>query len=316
MPRVSVILPFYNRAATLPRCIESVRAQTFTDWEMVAVDDCSRDDSAAVVKRYNDARIRVLRHEQNRGAGPARDTAMANAAGEWFALIDSDDEWLPGKLAAQIEALERDGRAQSCVCHFHYLRDGQTVLKPKPLRDSFARTLHRECTYNFGTILVIHRDLARSLGPFDPDLPRHEDWEWMLRAAEQGHTPLLVGEPLARAYCTDRPRVDQFATSTERFLAKYDASFLREGADYRRQIVAYHYESVASMAYEQRRYRLGHRYLLKSFATWPRRSPLALVALPLSVVDWVLRTRFIQWGAQLRRRLFEYDDPPVVKAAA
>ena len=115
MPKVSVILPFYNRAATLPRCLDSVRAQTFTDWEMVAVDDCSRDDSAAVIERYGDPRIRVLRHERNRGAGPARDTAMANARGEWFALIDSDDEWLPGKLAAQMAALERDGRSRlSC----------------------------------------------------------------------------------------------------------------------------------------------------------------------------------------------------------
>jgi glycosyltransferase involved in cell wall biosynthesis len=311
MPKVSVILPFYNRAATLPRCIDSVRAQTFTDWEMVAVDDCSRDDSVAVIERYGDPRIRVLRHEQNRGAGPARDTAMANARGEWFALIDSDDEWLPGKLAAQMAALERDGRSQLCVCAFHFIRDGKTELKPKPFQDSFERALHRECSFNFGTILVIHRELALSLGGFDPELPRHEDWEWMLRAALRGHSPVFVEEPLARVHCVDQPRLEQFVPSTERFLAKYDATFRKGGEDYRRQVLAYHYESVASMSYEQRRYALGHRYLLRSFATWPWRNPLALAALPLSVFDWALGTRIIQWGAQLRRTLFENDRPVV-----
>ena len=83
------------------------------------------------------------------------------------------------------------------------------------------------------------------------------------------------------------------------------------GEDYRRQVVAYHYESVASMSYAQRHYVLGHRYLLRSFAAWPWRSPLALAALPLSAVDWALGTRVIQWGAQLRRALFE-NDPPLV----
>ncbi len=305
MPKISVILPFYNRAATLRRCIDSVRAQTLTDWEMVAVDDCSSDGSAAVVEGYGDPRIRIIRHETNRGAGAARDTAMANARSEWLALIDSDDEWMPGKLAAQMEALEREDGSRICIGAFHFVRGGESVLKPKPLRESFERSLHRECGFGFGTLLVIHRELALSLGGFDPDLPRHEDWDWMLRAACAGHSPVFVSEPLAVVHCVDHPQIDRFVPSTERFLAKHDATFRRYGENYRRQVVAYHYESVASMAYEQRRYALGHRYLLRSFATWPWRSPLALAALPLGLVDAACGWCTIQWGANLRRRIFE-----------
>ena len=90
-PVVTIILPVFNRAATLRRCVESVRAQTFADWELIAVDDASTDDSIAVLESFGDPRIRVLCHDTNRGPGAARNTALASARGEFFALIDSDD---------------------------------------------------------------------------------------------------------------------------------------------------------------------------------------------------------------------------------
>ena len=315
VPKVSVILPVYNRAATLPRCVESVRAQTFADWELVAVDDASSDASSAVIEGYGDARMRVLRHEKNRGAGPARDTAMSAATGEWLALLDSDDEWLPGKLAAQIAAVEVAPGRGLCSCAYYFTRDGETRILPKGYTPPLERALHRECPFGFGTTLLIRRELALSLGGFDAELPRHEDWDWVLRAAEQGQELVYVEEPLARVFAVDRPSVEKFAPSTERFLAKHEAAVHADGEEYWRRVSAYHYESVASMAYEQRHYRLGHQYLLRSFARWPWRSPLALAALPLSAVDAVLGTSLIQQGARLRRALFE-NDPPVIEERA
>ena len=313
MPKVSVILPFFNRAATLARCVESVRRQTFLDWELVAVDDGSTDPSAPVLAASGDARIRVIRHETNRGAGPARDTAMAAAHGEYFALIDSDDEWLPGKLEAQIALLEKSGAALSS-CGFHFIRGDETWTWPKPfLPEAWEKALHRECTFGFGTTLVIRREVALTLGGFDPDLPRHEDWDWVLRAAAAGHQLAFLPEVCARVWAVDRVPLDRFIPSTERFLAKHDAAFRRHGANYRQQIVAHHYESVASIAYEQRQYALGHRYLLRSFRASPFRNPLALAALPLGALDWLLGTRTIQAGANLRRALSRGD---AVRAAA
>jgi len=303
VPTVSVILPFFNRAATLGRCVESVRAQTFTEWELVAVDDGSSDCSVEVVQQMADQRVRVLRHETNRGAGPARDTGMESARGEWLALIDSDDEWLPGKLAAQLAALEGSGAALGS-CAFHFVRDGATRLWPKPFdSSSWEKALHRECTFGFGSTLLIRREVALALGSFDRELPRHEDWDWVLRAFEAGHQLAFVREPLARVHAVDAVQLDRFVPSTHRFLAKHDSAIRKFGEDYRRQVHAHHFESIASMAYEQRRYALGHQYLLRSFGAWPLRNPLPLAAVPLGGLDWLLGTRMIQRAADARRAL-------------
>ncbi|MEQ1861186.1 MAG: glycosyltransferase family 2 protein [Chthoniobacteraceae bacterium] len=306
MPAVSVILPFYNRIATLARCVDSVLAQTFADWELVAVDDASTDGGAAMLEARGDPRIRIVRHEVNRGAGAARDTAMQAARGAYFALLDSDDEWLPGKLAAQMDALRRAGEtAALSACSYEFIRDGRTIVWPKPFDPTaWERSLHRECTFGFGTTLVIRRDVAQQLGGFDPDLPRHEDWDWVLRAFVKGETLAFVPETLARVYCSAPPPLDSFITSTQRFLVKHTASFAKFGDKHRRRVVAYHYESVASIAYEQRAFARGHRFLLRSFSTWPWRSPLPLAALPLGAVDAVCGTRLIQRAAAIRRAMF------------
>lgn len=306
MPAVSVILPFYNRVETLARCVDSVLAQTFTDWELVAVDDASTDDSAALLESRRDARIRIIRHEVNRGAGAARDTAMQAAKGDYFALLDSDDEWLPRKLEEQMNALCRPGEtAALSACRYDFIRDGRTINLPKPFDPSaWERSLHRECTFGFGTTLVIRRDVAERLGGFDPKLPRHEDWDWILRAFEQGETLAFVPETLARVFCTAPPSLERYIPSSLVFLAKHDESFAKFGAEHRRRVIAYHFESIAGMAYEQRDYATGHRYLLRSFAMWPWRSPVPLAALPLGVVDALCGTRLIQHGANFRRTLF------------
>jgi glycosyltransferase involved in cell wall biosynthesis len=97
-PFFSIIMPVYNRAAVVGRAITSCLTQSFPSFEIVVVDDGSSDDSVAVVHSYDDPRLRLLVHEQNRGVSPARNTAMADARGEWFVFLDSDDELLPGAL--------------------------------------------------------------------------------------------------------------------------------------------------------------------------------------------------------------------------
>lgn len=301
MPTVSVILPFHNRAATLPRCVESIRAQSLTDWELIAVDDGSTDASMSILERYEDARIRLFRHETNQGAAAARNTAMRHACGDYFALIDSDDEWFPGKLATQVEALKQQSARLNSAA-FYFIRGGESSVWPKPFQsDSWEKALHRECTFGFGTTLVIERATALSLDGFDPSLPRHEDWDWVLRAFEAGHALTVIAEPLARVFATETICLDKFILSTHRFLAKHDAALRKFGAAYRRQVLAHHFESIASLAYEQRAYSTGHRYLFRAVTTWPWRNPLALAAFPVGFIDWLLGTRFIQRGAALLR---------------
>lgn len=104
MPKVSVIMPMYNAQAYISAAIESVLSQTFTDWEMLIVDDCSRDNSSTIVERYasQDRRITLLRLQTNQGVAAARNKAIMLARGKYIAFLDSDDLWLPTKLEKQI----------------------------------------------------------------------------------------------------------------------------------------------------------------------------------------------------------------------
>lgn len=105
-PRVSVIITTYNRADLLPRAVNSVLAQTFTDYEIIIVDDCSQDDTREVTRGFSDPRIRLIRHETNQGAAAARNTGIANARGEYIAFLDDDDECTPNRLADQASVLD------------------------------------------------------------------------------------------------------------------------------------------------------------------------------------------------------------------
>jgi len=95
----SLVLPVYNRERLLPRCLASLFSQDFGDFDVIAVDDGSTDSSLAILKAASDPRLRILGHGKNRGVGPARNTAIAAARGDWVIPVDSDDELAPGALA-------------------------------------------------------------------------------------------------------------------------------------------------------------------------------------------------------------------------
>ena len=106
---VSVITPAYNAERFIPETIESVRSQTYTDWEMLIVDDGSTDGTGDIVARYADPRIRYIRHARTLGASEARNTALRNARGRWIAFLDSDDLWEPHKLERQLGFMAANG---------------------------------------------------------------------------------------------------------------------------------------------------------------------------------------------------------------
>lgn len=107
---VSIVMPSYNTASYIGETIESIQNQTYPYWELIIVDDCSKDDTDAVVAPYlKDERIRYLKNEKNSGAAISRNYALREAKGKWIAFLDSDDVWLPEKLELQLEfMLEHD----------------------------------------------------------------------------------------------------------------------------------------------------------------------------------------------------------------
>lgn len=111
----SIIIPVFNLSRYIVEALDSIRAQTDPDWEAIVVDDCSTDDSRAVVRAYldlhRDPRIRMVELESNRGVSAARNAGIRQSAGEWLAFLDADDAWLPHHLATQCNARDRHPEA-------------------------------------------------------------------------------------------------------------------------------------------------------------------------------------------------------------
>lgn len=109
--KISIITPAYNAERFIGETIESVLAQTYTNWEMLITDDCSKDQTIDIIKSYQqiDERIKLVQLEENSGSAIARNTSMDHATGSFLAFLDSDDQWLPGKLEKQLDfMLEKD----------------------------------------------------------------------------------------------------------------------------------------------------------------------------------------------------------------
>ena len=107
---VSIIMPSYNTSRFIEETINSVLSQTYSDWELLIVDDCSSDDTDDVVQPFlADGRIRYLKNERNSGAAVSRNRALREARGKWIAFLDSDDLWMPEKLEKQIEFMKKNG---------------------------------------------------------------------------------------------------------------------------------------------------------------------------------------------------------------
>ena len=113
MKEISVVIPAYNHGRFLREAIDSVLAQTYAPLEIIVVDDGSTDDTEQIVRSYGD-RVRYIR-QQNAGVGAARNNGIANARGEYVAFLDSDDLWLPEKLAVQVEYMRRHPECAACA---------------------------------------------------------------------------------------------------------------------------------------------------------------------------------------------------------
>jgi len=124
---VSIITPSYNTAKFIAETIRCVQKQTYKDWEMIIVDDCSTDETDSVVKAFlNDSRIRYFKNEKNSGAAVSRNRALKEAKGKWIAFLDSDDLWVPEKLEKQIRFMNENNYHFSYTNYIEIDEDGKS----------------------------------------------------------------------------------------------------------------------------------------------------------------------------------------------
>jgi glycosyltransferase involved in cell wall biosynthesis len=194
--QVSVIIPTYNTARYVVEAVESVRAQTYNDYEIVVIDDGSTDETEQVMRRYQPP-VRYIR-QQNGGVAVARNRGIAESTGRYIAFLDADDTWLPRKLERQIEAIRQSSRHRACYSAFtrvdanlsplgisHSQRVG-TALEDLLTRGNVIGSI---CT------LLCERSLFRCVGGFDPALSQCADWDMWVRLAAQTEF-LYLDEPL------------------------------------------------------------------------------------------------------------------------
>jgi glycosyltransferase involved in cell wall biosynthesis len=188
-----VILPCYNRAWCLQRAVGSVLYQTFSDWELIVVNDGSTDGSADLLAAYGE-RITVL-HQENRGVSAARNTGIAHARGDLVAFLDSDDYWLPQKLETQVHFFENSAKAAICQTEELWVRNGVRVnpgrRHAKPSGMIFEPSL--ELCLISPSAVMLRRSLLEETGFFDERLPACEDYDLWLRITR--HTPVQLLQP-------------------------------------------------------------------------------------------------------------------------
>lgn len=262
-PIVSVIIPTYNRKSLTLRAIASVAAQTFGHYELIVVDDDSSDGTGRAVLSAAPS-VRLIRHESNRGTAAARNTGVAAALGRWVAFLDSDDHWEPNKLAVQVEILAHLCSPYLACCTGYYFHRRGEVSQRLPTRSShqFASEILWGCSISPGTTLVVERGCFKTVGPFDENLRRLEDWDWLLRYAQHGDMACAPA-PLAHVYFEDPGvsaggglRLQNTLEAIDQIERKHAAVIRSKGvADYRKFRSSLYVERAAVMYHQKKGWR-------------------------------------------------------------
>ncbi len=211
MSRVSVILPFYNRRHTLKRALDSVVQQSFSPYEIIAVDDASEDGGVEfIAANYPDVRLFEL--PENRGVSATRNLGIAKARGDWLAFLDSDDEWLPDKLLYQTDAVSRMPEFKLVHTDEIWIRNNVRVNAMNKHQKMggyiFERCLPR-CVISPSSVMI-HRDIFKEVGGFDESLPACEDYDLWLR--------ICLRYPVCYV---DRPLLKKFGGHQDQLSRKY-----------------------------------------------------------------------------------------------
>ena len=196
MSLISVIIPTYNRETVLPRAITSVLAQKGADFELIIVDDGSTDSTNNFIESRSPFPVPRVFHQENKGPAAARNLGIKHAQGEWIAFLDSDDEWKPGKLKAQLKFFEENPEYFICQTEEIWIRNG-TRVNPMKKHQKFGGWIFEKCLplcVVSPSAVMMRRKLFGEVGLFDESLPACEDYDLWLRIAAK-YPIVLIENP-------------------------------------------------------------------------------------------------------------------------
>ena len=238
MRKISVVIPTCNRAHFLQAAIQSVLNQTFQDFEIIIVDDASEDGTEQVIRSFDDSRIRSIRHESNRGQGATRNAGVRQASGEYVALLDDDDEWLPQKLEKQTVLLDKaPARVGLVYTGFWKIDAGTGRLIASAIPEKRGYVFNDMCADNWiGTCstVLLRRRCFETTGLFDEGLTAGADYDMWLRISKE-YDIEYIREPLV-VYRVHGDRIstncDSLIRGREELLRKHGSIFAMKPKNY------------------------------------------------------------------------------------
>jgi glycosyltransferase involved in cell wall biosynthesis len=277
-PRVSVVIPVFNRPGAVRCAIDSVLAQTFQDFEVIVVDDGSTDQTAAAVRAVQDPRIRLVRHDQRRGGSAARNSGIRASTAPYVAFLDSDDEWLPSKLERQLQLFE--GRHDLGLVYTGadwVYPDGSTRTMPGRRYPDLARRLLTANVIGETSLGMVPRHVLDQLGGFDETLPSSQDLDLWLRICQR-FSAEVDPDPLVKVTKSDdRGRItNDFANGArgrDLFCAKHRVQMINHGVlhEYLRTSGWRHHRTTRNPQLARHFYLQSiraNRFALSTYALW------------------------------------------------
>ncbi|MEM9734027.1 MAG: glycosyltransferase family A protein [Pseudomonadota bacterium] len=269
---ISVIIPSYNRPQLTLRAVSSALSQTLPPLEVIVVDDGSRSavseqDLQSLATDFPSP-VRLLSHSRNAGAAAARNTGVNNAKGPFVAFLDSDDFWLPQKLATQRELAHPDDSMLAICCGWGEIRNEKLVPEIRLPRDSKnADDFLAACWHCPGSTLLLPKAAFDETGPFNVELPRLEDYEWFVRFSMSGGR--LISAPIegSRIAIGTRYGVKEVKRACQSIISRHAGQLSNKQ---RQTMRAYLYQQLASAHYAHGEKWLFAWMILRSLQQKPR----------------------------------------------
>jgi len=272
MRETSVIITTHNRATLLVNAINSVLNQTFKDFEMLIVDDASKDNTEEVVKSFTDSRIRYIKilPEDSKGGNYARNLGIKEAKGKFIAFLDDDDEWLPEKLEKQLEVFAKDEKVGLVYTGIIYVYENkwQRIRMAYPKRGNLSKDILIRNYFGPLSILMVKKKKLEEAGLFDIEMPAWQDYDMYIRLCQICEVD-FVREPLLKYHHrTNIKRINSNLTKYEKanilINEKYKNLILTLDKKSRKKRESNIYERLANYAIQARNFSKAKKYYIKS----------------------------------------------------
>lgn len=273
---ISIIIPTYGRPSTLKRAVESVVKQTYSNLEIIVVDDnnpdtLERQETEKIIGSFNDQRLIYLQHPYNKNGAAARNTGIKHASGSYISFLDDDDEYEPNKIASQLSYIIDNKRFGIVYCLASNIKNNNVYYKTSynkkgDIQYDILAMQHEVYTPS----LLIESKILMEIQGFDESFKRHQDYDLLLRINEKWDIG-CVNDYLVKIHNDDtinQPNVDDYVKNKELFLTTFNSFIHKYPPKLQRNIYSIHYFDICFYALKRHQLKKALIYLKKSRPNW------------------------------------------------